>query len=368
MMKHRAFILALIFAAVVLLTACQADPPPTEDPETTVTEQSTETPDVTESAAAESTAPDTASPETVEPETTEPETAEPETTEPETMAPETTELAVSETTEPETSEPALDGVFSTPDYTVSVTDGVCYLNFTEENREEEESGTHGGNDAFDVVENFLAFSSITEMKQAFRENGLTEKQQAIIRTYFPLTEKGYEICNFDQLWCPATPEGFAVDVVYLYGDDYRFSMRGKGELSSSVYLGDAGKYEREYNQSMEIISNHQLDSHTTETLDGVTCESYVISTSVAQVKYVFMTLPSEGKTAPTRVIMRFLLQSENRPEDKSDTVPQVVYIFGEENGMPYDYLILGMSEAPTVEWLSSFGLALYEDETPEAKQ
>ena len=322
-MKNRNLIFPLalsLFGAISLcLTACGSKPIPVETSESTVTEQYIETTDVTESVTSDTTS----------------------------------------------SEAAPDGYFATPDYTVSVINGVYYLKFTEENGEGDESGANGDN-AIIADQSFLAFSSIDQMKQAFREGLLTEKQLKTIQTKFTVTDWGYELCNFEEMLCPKAPEGVVVDAVYLYGLNYNFNVRGAGELTAGVYLGDAGKYERQYDSFMEIISNHQLDSHTTETRDGVAYETYVITTNVAQIKYVFMTIPAEGKATPTRVIMRFLLQSQTQPDEVSDTVPRAVYIYGEENGMPYDYLIHGVSEAPTIEWLSSFGLAPYEDDPSAA--
>jgi hypothetical protein len=290
-----------------------------------------------------------------------------ETTANELPTAETTVLAPapSDSVEPETAAPILDGSFSTPDYSVNVINGVCYLTFAEETVGEEES-SHNGDGMIGADQPFLAFSSISEMKQAFRENQLTEKQRRIIQTRFTLTDKGYEICNLDQMLCPAAPQGFATEAVYLLGLDYYFALRGEGETAAAVYLGDSGRYDRKYNEIMEIISNHRLDSHTTETYDGVECESYVISTTVAQAKFLFMTLPAEGEATPTRVIMRFSLQSQNLPDKVSDTVPLAVYVYGEEEGMPFEYLIQGVSFAPTVEWLSSFSIAPYEDVPPAA--
>ena len=283
-----------------------------------------------------------------------------------TDQPEGTESPSAENTQPEDSTPTLDGSFSTPDYEVCAVDGVCYLSFADGNRQETDSDAAGDDYAYETLNNFLTFSSVSEMKRAFKENTLTDKQKNIIRSSFLLTERGYEICNFDQLLYPAAPKGFTVSSVRLYGTDYTYSIHGDGKISGAVYVGGAGKYEREYAQRMEIISNHQLDSHTTETYDGVACESYVITTNVAQIKYVFMTMPAEGKDATTRIIMRFLLRSDNQPDDVSVTVPSFVLVFGDTEDGSYGFLVQGLEEAPTAEWLSSFFLRSYVDETPES--
>lgn len=348
-MKNKFIVVSMALSMFLLVplcfVACESEQDPVDNPQSTVAEQSAVESTIPESTDFESAASETDVTETIDSVTTESVTTDSET---------------------EASETDLEGEISTPEYTVSVINGAYYLNFTQGNGEEEESGSQSGNNMIVGDKSFIAFSSVAQMKQAFRENLLTEAQQETIRAKFVRTDKGYELCNFDEMLCPATPEGFVVDAVYLYGLDYNFNVRGPGELTAGVYLGDEGKYERQYDSFMEIISNHQLDSHTTETHDGVAYENYVITTSVAQIKYVFMTISTEGKVTPTRVIMRFLLRSQTQPDEVSDTVPRAVYVFGEDCGMPYDYLIHGVSEAPTVEWLSSFGLVPYEDDSSAA--
>lgn len=257
-----------------------------------------------------------------------------------------------------------DGTLSTPNYEIKVIDGKCYLNFTLGNESETDSQPSGGNDTSTVLENFIRFSSLGEMKQSLENLKLTEKQMSIIKKHFTLDEKGYEICNVRELIQPAAPSDLSVDSVYLYGEKYTFSLMGNAEnssVSAGMYFGDAGKWERNYGQWMKIIEDNRLDSHETHTVDGVTTETYVYTTKSAQIKRVFLTLPQETEGDSTRIVLKYVLQADNDPSRVSDTVPSEVFIFGEKNGIPFDYVIQGLTETPTVEWLSAFTIAPYGD-------
>ena len=257
-----------------------------------------------------------------------------------------------------------DDTVSTPDYEIKVIDGKCYLNFTCGNESETGSQPSGENDASTVLENFIRFSSLGEMKQSLENLKLTENQMNIIKKHFTLSENGYEICNIRELIQPVAPSDLSTNSVYLYGEEYTFSLMGNTEnssVSAGMYFGDAGKWERNYGQWMKIIEDNRLDSHETNTVDGITTETYIYTTKSAQIKRVFLTVPQEADRSATRIMLKYVLQADNDPSRVSDTIPSEVFIFGEKNGIPFDYVIQGFVEAPTVEWLSAFTIAPYVD-------
>ena len=273
------------------------------------------------------------------------------------------ETAPAETT-PETTAPVLDGSFSTPDYEVTVLDGKCYLNFTDGNEFETNSDSSNGGNMSMVNIDYIRFDSLAEMKQKLMNNELTDEQKDIIKAKFTLSENGFEICNVQELIQPVVPSEISIASVFLYGEDYTFDLvenTANPKLSAGMYFGDAGKWERNLNQWMEIIEKNQLDSHETDTVDGITTETYVYTTKSAQLKRVFLTIPGEDGQAATHIMIKYILQADSSLLTVSDTVPAEIFIFGEKNGIPFDYLIHGLTEAPTVEWLSSFSIAPYVD-------
>ncbi len=267
-------------------------------------------------------------------------------------------------TEPETTAPVLDGSFSTPDYEVSVIDGKCYLNFTDGNEAETNSGSSNGDNMSMINLNFIRFDSLAEMKQKLVNNDLTDEQKNIVKTKFTLSENGFKICNVQELIQPVVPAGISMGSVFLYGEYYTFDFIESvpnPKMTAYMTFGNTSKWEHSLNQWMEIIEKNQLDSHETDTVDGITTETYVYTTKSAQLKRVFMTLPGADGQADTHIMIEYILQADSSLLAVSDTVPAEIWIFGEKNCVHFDYLIQGLTEAPTVEWLSSFSIAPYVD-------
>ena len=273
------------------------------------------------------------------------------------------EATAAETAPAETAAPVLDGSFSTPDYAVSVIDGKCYLNFTDGNEIETDSSSSFG-DSMSVNVNFIRFDSLAEMKQKLVRNELSDEQKSIMKSKFTLSENGFEICNVQELIQPSVPSDLFVDSVYLYGTQYEFLLRDhveSPELSAGMYWGDAGKWERQYAFWMDVIEQNQLDKHETGDFDGSPCETYIFTTKSTQVKHIYLTLNDTEGNTPTHIMLEYALQTDSGTVTVSDTIPLAVYLFGEKNGSPFDYYISGLTEAPTVEWLSSFSIAPYVD-------
>ena len=273
------------------------------------------------------------------------------------------ETAPAETV-PETTAPVLDGSFSTPDYEVSVIDGKCYLNFTDGNEAETNSGSSNGDNMSMINVNFIRFDSLAEMKQKLVNNDLTDEQKNIVKAKFTLSENGFEICNVQELIQPAIPANLSLAAVYLYGKEYSFSLKENTDdpqISAIVNFGSTSKWEQYYQECMDVIERNQLDSHETGTFDGASCEIYIYTTNTAQIKEVYLTLPSTERDSSTQIVLTYVLQLNSDLLPVSDTVPLDIHLFGEKNGIHFDYLIHGLTEAPTVEWLSSFSIAPYVD-------
>lgn len=272
------------------------------------------------------------------------------------------EVTVAETapaeTVPEASAPALDGSFSTPDYEVTVIDGKCYLNFTDGNE-----ATDNGDLAFESTA--IAFSSLSEMKQKLLENQLTVEEIETIKKQFNRTENGFEICNVSNLMTTILPDGWHNTSVHLQGESYSISVTGEETdnicSSGSVDIYTQSRWDAKHEEDMAMIEAQTNISHMTDTFGEFPCEIYTYTTSTAKLKTIFLTIPGEDGKADTHIILKYRLETVHPDLDVSDTVPSRVYIYSEAHGIYYDYVLLDLTEAPTVEWLSSFSIAPYVD-------
>ena len=312
------FFSAVMLALVLALTSCHPDAAP---------EQNTDTPTaiVTDDAVTEGGT---------------------QKTEALTQAPES---------EPETAAPVLDGSFSTPNYEVTAVDGAYYLNFTNGNEAET-----GGELAFGEVI-YPHFSSLAEMKHRLMNNQLTAKEMNDMKLLFKKTEHGIEICDVSNLKTAVLPEGWSPTRVALYGAWYDISTisdYGRGTVS----LSGQSLWEENYESELAMIQTKSNIVHVTDTYDGLPCESYTFTTNTATLKYVFLTVPGKDGRADTHIQLEYRLDTAYPDQmSVSETVPKLVYVFGEAHGVYYRYLLLYLTEAPTVEWLTSFSLAPYED-------
>jgi len=274
------------------------------------------------------------------------------------------EATAAETAPAETAAPVLDGSFSTPDYAVSVIDGKCYLNFTDGNEIETNSDFSDNGNMSIINVNFIRFDSLAEMKQKLVRNELSDEQKNIMKSKFTLSENGFEICNVQELIQPVVPAGISMGSVFLYGEYYTFDFYESvpdPRLTALMTFGNTDKWETHYQECMDVIEKHQLDSHEEGTFDGAPCEVFIYTTNTAQIKEVYITLPSTEQNTATQIALTYILQLNSDLLPVSDTVPAEIWVFGEKNGVHFDYLIQGLTEAPTVEWLSSFSIAPYVD-------
>ena len=268
------------------------------------------------------------------------------------------ETTAAETAPAETAAPVLDGSFSTPDYEVTVIDGKCYLNFTAGNE-----ATDNGDLAFESTA--IAFSSLSEMKQKLLENQLTVEEIETIKKQFNRTENGFEICNVSNLMTTILPDGWHNTSVHLQGESYSISVTGEETdnicSSGSVNIYTQNRWDAKHEEDMAMIEAQTNISHMTDTFDEFPCEIYTYTTSTAKLKTIFLTIPGGDGKADTHIILKYRLETVHPDLDVSDTVPSRVYIYSEAHGIYYDYVLLDLTEAPTVEWLSSFSIAPYVD-------
>ena len=259
------------------------------------------------------------------------------------------------------------GSISTPDYEVSVIDGKCYLNFTDGNEAET---TAQGTPAFGGDTTYLTFSSLAEMKQKLQENTLTASEKDTIKAYFKKSDNGFEICNVTNLMTAVFPSGWNIEHVDLLGSAYRIGIGGNAsapQWSGLLNLTEYNRWDSACANEMAIIEKQTNINHTSDTFEGLPCDVYTYTTNTSTLKDVFLTIPGENGKADMNVLIIYVLDTIY--PDKltvSATIPMHVYIYSEAHGTYYDYMLLGLTEAPTVEWLSSFSIAPYVDTADHA--
>ena len=281
-------------------------------------------------------------------------------TTPDTPAPETspetqTEIpTLEETTDADTepSETILIGSFSTDAYTVTQVSGQYYLNFLDGNDDHT-----GSNPSLSITT--VSFPSVAAMKQAILTSSFTQTELQIIKNSFSKNEDGIIICDLNQLYEPVLPEGYTLAGVTWNGAEYELKIKGN-ESSEGGYIQfkKPNAWDSVYQYEMDLLKKFKILQQESGTFDGASSETYVYTTSAAKLKDVYLTIPSENGSTPTRVILHYCLEHSDPEYSVSDTIPRRVEIYGEDNGQHFKVL-LSSPTAPTVEWLSSFGITPY---------
>lgn len=279
------------------------------------------------------------------------ETADPQTQE-QTVTPSETPAADETTAEAvtEAQKPFVWDV-DTDHYTIRNSNGLCFITFKE--------GYIVTDSEKQSCQNMeIYFNSMQDMVQSFAGNQLTQAQATVIQASFPSAADGYTLWNTEALYDARTPDGVTVSSVALHGQYYDLF------LESDVFSYASISYNTEeyiqwskdllyvWSEGMTIISEED------STFDGVPCRIVEYKGKVVTYRDIFIETEVDGLKTDT--VIRYRLEDlGEQPERVSATAPWRVLMYCENNGSFYDVTIHEMTETPTYEWLSSFGLTPY---------
>ncbi|MBQ3507150.1 MAG: hypothetical protein IJA91_01255 [Clostridia bacterium] len=243
----------------------------------------------------------------------------------------------------------IDGTLSTDQYTLTADGAGYYIEFLEEYEASDE-------DKLACQLGEIYFDSMADLATGFRENKLDDYQRIILQAAFTKTEKGFQICDLNHLYDAALPEGAYVSSVALHSTTYDFFVRGELFKSGSIsYVDDwTVSKDRMYDWSKGTTVTREEES----TFDGVPCRIVEYYNSTQTYRDIFIETEKDGKTV--YMVLRYLLEDQRPfPERVADTAPWNVRMYCEDNGVFYDVSLKELTETPTYEWLSSFGLTPY---------
>ena len=266
-------------------------------------------------------------------------------------------------TEPET-EASVEAeiLCSNEKYTISLTGEKCYINFANGNNASPSEG-------YSQVGS-IDFSSLSEMKQAFLQNNLTEQQIQTLRTAFASysygNENGIEICNLTSLYHAVYPQEIQASKVTLVGENYYFSTFDSADFSSTVtHVPTQTKYEQYYASKFNIAETSPYVTITNQAdglFDGINCKiiEYEYPNSGAKCRDHIFDIDNHGISYHVNV--RYRLKSPSAVNwRESETLPSEVWMFWQQDGQYFFIEIDDLNIEPTVEWLTSFGVTPYVD-------
>ena len=240
-------------------------------------------------------------------------------------------------------------------YSITESDGVLYLNFTEDYRATQEQVNN-------CQLGEIKFSSLGDMRQSFLNNQFEDDEYVVMQSSFTKTDDGIRLCHMNALWDAQKPASVQITAVALSGEYYDHHVKEEGMFSFgwiryvSEQRWDSLK-ERDYiqyNSSYRTVTRKE-----TVEFDGIPC---VIVESNSEYEYyrdIYIDIEEEGKTVS--IVLRYLIEytKDDGRLIPSETAPARVLMFGEQNGAPFVVSLYEFTQTPTYEWLSSFGLTPY---------
>ena len=274
-----------------------------------------------------------------------------------TPAPETspetqTEIpTLEETTDADTepSETIPDGAFSTDAYTVSQVNGQYYLNFKDGYKASAEDikGCEQAN---------ITFDSLADMKSKLQNGNLSGSDQIIMQAAFPKDENGILMCDLTKLYEPVLPDGVSYSrVSWSGGTEISFAFNGGTFLWGNESTYNA-RLQSEY-VNAPSTTNYTVTSDQEGTYDGHPCRWIELTrTNGLSFRVACIEITVDGRSV--YAVLNF---SADDDTDTASNVPFTGTVMTEINGQYIIITIANPTTAPTVEWLSSFGITPYVD-------
>ena len=258
-------------------------------------------------------------------------------------------------TEPET-EASVEAeiLCSNEKYTISLTGEKCYINFANGN-------DASPNEGYSQVGS-IDFPSLTEMKNHFLNNQLTAEQMLVIRCAFADETNGIRLCNLNALFNPTIPDNVLTDTVTLKGETYYFTLSSE-IVTGALTVATESVYQFHYDRDFKDIDEYQITRQEDSVLNGSPCKiiEYTVPGNGDQYRDVYFTISDGEKTLDIEISYCLKNSKLTAGRPVSENIPWRVLIFGQDNGQYFYAYLRDFTIAPTVEWLTSFGVTPYFD-------
>ncbi|MBE6639430.1 MAG: hypothetical protein E7616_08300 [Ruminococcaceae bacterium] len=234
-------------------------------------------------------------------------------------------------------------------YEIEMIDGQYYLVFEDEKYKNNVNASQ--------VEPYLTFSSVAEMKDKVLNGKLTEEEIKTMSTFTKDSASKIRIPNLEKVYTPIVPENITCSAsVWMNSVGYSVELLSKDCYVSLFEVQSKERYEEKLKETKDKLHNNKLVTITkTEQTDDRDATVYWYTTSSGELKKIEYTIVTEK--AELFVTETYCLRLNHDLMAVSDTIPQGVQIHGNLGDRYFYCSVYECTERPSVEWLSSFGLA-----------
>lgn len=221
------------------------------------------------------------------------------------------------------------------DYSLSVVDGRNYLNFD------------GGNAASSSIKDAVYFETVDAMVTAIRTNSLSPDQCETIRNSFPQDENGIRIVDLDHVYDAVLPDELISMGVEWEGPSYAFEFNDENGVFGNLRVLTKEDYETLYADQYTAFFDRA----------GITVLSRG-NVADRNAEAVLYEAPDGTRRAIRYALANGVTVVETyfAPGGTSSAIPVTVELYGETDAAAFYAKLYELTERPTVEWLSRFGL------------
>ncbi len=220
-------------------------------------------------------------------------------------------------------------------YSLSVVDGRNYLNFD------------GGNASYSSIKGTVYFETVDAMVTAIRTNSLSPDQCETIRNSFPQDENGIRIVDLDHVFDAALPDELISRGVVWEGPSYAFEFDDENSVLGNLRVLTKEDYETLYaDQYTAFFDRAGITVLSRGNVADRNAEAVLYESPDGTLRAIRYAL-ANGVT---------VVETYFAPGGTSSAIPVTVELYGETDAAAFYAELYELTERPTVEWLSRFGL------------
>lgn len=203
------------------------------------------------------------------------------------------------------------------------------------------------------------FQSVEEMRQgiltgSFEEYEIHELLRASMRS-----DNGLDIWNLDHLYDFTAPDEFSLEKIRWCGNYYDCDLTSDTAWGGIYCYGEEDYTEKLDHGYKDFLTNPNFTVTDQRKTPNRFATVYYGHTDVAKFKYICYELRSGDKKM--YIQEEYTLEFKTHPEEGSSSVPDTIYLWGEENDGYFYGVFFDFAERPTTKWLLQFGIKPHMD-------
>lgn len=238
--------------------------------------------------------------------------------------------------------------YTTPLYSITVEDGQYYLTPTTD---------LSSVDARQALI-YPKFSTVSEMRQGIISGSFTEENLYALSRSSANADGTIDICDLDDLYECTVPSELGTKNIVWCGKYYYFNLINISGRSvwGSIRCCDEDTFINNFSKEyMGFLSNPNATLTRQEEIDERSATIYYTTTATnAKLKYICYEIQEGDKHI--FIQEEYLLEIEHDLLKTSSTVPLSISYWGTDGSGHFYGHLHDLSERPSVEWLSQFGL------------